>query len=508
MTKYLLNKNLPIFIVIIIFSVYAVIINTMLLEGSNLNRNISAHDEYLTVSEVYNIINPASVRHGFMAVVSGDIQYYGRFMFYCDALIAYIPYKIWGLEGAIFTIRLTHQIFLTAGIMLLGLGFLKNNTAKVMFFTGAFFCYYTFYFTAIPKPESYQLFFLALFFIQFSKKEYSPGKYFIWLGIAFGLKFNIVVFFPILFLIIMTKGHTKNFWKGVLFFLIGFLISNPYIILGFVKPIFFQTYLNNTIYFVNNVDDSSDVNFWSWFWHVFPNIYFGNRYVFIFTLAILTYLIVKLTNKEKINVFVSPHLMFLLCGSLLLLSIMVFTKRLYAHYLYLGYIFIILSLIMLTFELIINSKIKIIAISIIVFGSVTYFAYPKTSILKERIHSKETSLKQYNIIKHLLSSKSDPVIVQDIGVYYKFDWLVTNFVYHPFKGVPPRKKKCSKVKWDGTLSSRFIAAEMADFIIVSDFFRQTKYADSKDVFLKDTTLLEKYKLISRSGGLSVYSKIN
>jgi hypothetical protein len=81
-------------------------LNTQLKSASNIHANIGGHDEYLSVREVYSILNAPSARHFVAAVSLGDKLYYGRIMFYFDATVAYIPYKIWGVEGMVVAIRM------------------------------------------------------------------------------------------------------------------------------------------------------------------------------------------------------------------------------------------------------------------------------------------------------------------------------------------------------------------------------------------------------------------
>src|SRR4051812_12151024 len=97
------------------FVIAASILNLQFLEGSNVNYTFSGHDEYLTVYEVNSILNPPSFKHFFMAVISGNVLYYGRMVFYLDALSAYLPYKIWGITGMVYAIRMTHVLFLLLG---------------------------------------------------------------------------------------------------------------------------------------------------------------------------------------------------------------------------------------------------------------------------------------------------------------------------------------------------------------------------------------------------------
>jgi hypothetical protein len=159
----------------ILFLTLAAILNLQFLEGANINGFgayeakgtnggfVGGQDEYLTVKEVYSIVQPQSFKHFISAIISGDIMYYGRVMFYTDALIAYIPYKIWGINGLVYAIRMTHSLWILISFILLGTKFLKINLSKILFYTVTGGFLFTFYFVQMPKPEPIQLFFLALF---------------------------------------------------------------------------------------------------------------------------------------------------------------------------------------------------------------------------------------------------------------------------------------------------------------------------------------------------------
>ena len=111
MKKFFLNHPIEI-LFSILFLTLAAVLNLQFLEGANINHFIAGHDEYLTVREVYSILNPLSWKHFVLAIIGGDILYYGRVMFYTDALFAYIPFKIWGLDGMVYAIRMTHAVFM------------------------------------------------------------------------------------------------------------------------------------------------------------------------------------------------------------------------------------------------------------------------------------------------------------------------------------------------------------------------------------------------------------
>ena len=174
-----------------IFLFLASALNLQYVSGGNVHTAIAGHDEYLTVREVYSILHPLSLKHFVMAIISGDVLYYGRIVFYSDALFAFLPEKIAGIAGMVFAIRMTHFLFLISGIWILASSFVGNAKIRVILLVSAMLCYFSFYFTMMPKPEPFQLFFLALFMRAFVKNNYSFGWYFLFAGIAYGIKFNL-----------------------------------------------------------------------------------------------------------------------------------------------------------------------------------------------------------------------------------------------------------------------------------------------------------------------------
>jgi hypothetical protein len=122
----------------ILFLTLAAILNLQFLEGANINQSITGHDEYLTVQEVYSILSPLSWKHFILAIIGGDILYYGRVVFYTDSLFSWLPYKIWGIEGLVYAIRITHSIWLLVGLLILNTTFLKEKLYKFFFLFGFF----------------------------------------------------------------------------------------------------------------------------------------------------------------------------------------------------------------------------------------------------------------------------------------------------------------------------------------------------------------------------------
>lgn len=153
----------------VLFVVLASILNLQFLIGSNINTTIAGHDEYIAVKEIYSILAPASLKHWLMAVISGNALYYGRIMFYFDALVAAVPFWLFGIKGMIFTVRMVHALIILLSILLLSNTFLEKANHRLLFLIGSICLYYSMYFMMMPKPEPHQLLCLA-WFLNRSKK--------------------------------------------------------------------------------------------------------------------------------------------------------------------------------------------------------------------------------------------------------------------------------------------------------------------------------------------------
>lgn len=238
-----------------LFIVLATLLNLQFLTGSNINTIIAGHDEYIAVKEIYSILAPASIKHWFMAVISGNALYYGRIMFYFDALLAAIPYWLFGIKAMIFTIRMVHALIILLSLLLLANTFLEKAHQRILFLIGATCLYYSLYFVMMPKPEPHQLLCLAWFLNRSKKQEWSFGKHFIFLGLAYGLKFNMLLLLPLFFIVPVLKLSTLNIkqvilsgLKSLVFFIAGILIAIPCLILTPIKPVFLKAYIHETFW--------------------------------------------------------------------------------------------------------------------------------------------------------------------------------------------------------------------------------------------------------------------
>jgi hypothetical protein len=329
----------------------AAVLNLQFLEGSNINTVIAGHDEYIAVKEVYSILHPVSWKHFFLSLIAGDVIFYGRIMFYIDAIFAWIPFKIWGVEGMVYAIRMTHSIFLISGLLILANVFLKQKIHKAFFLLGTGAIFYSLYFVMMPKPEPMQLFFLALFLYYFKKVNWAFGIHFVLLGIAFGLKFNVLLLLPVIFILPFIK-HTieirKNIVKAIqscVFFLIGLFIAIPCLLLSPLKPIYLQTYIHETFMGTGKSYDKQSLTVFDWLKDGFGGYYLGHWVMGYFFLAFCLVAIILQIRRIRYNKDLSSVVL-LVFGFILTGVIMFTTKRLWPHYLWTGFIFLFLGLVM------------------------------------------------------------------------------------------------------------------------------------------------------------------
>lgn len=431
----------------ILFLTIAAILNLQFLEGANINRAITGHDEYLTVREVYSILNPLSWKHFILAIIGGDILYYGRVVFYTDALLAFIPFKIWGLEGMVYAIRMTHSLWLLLGLLILNATFLKNKLYKFLFLFGSFGLYYTLYFIQMPKPEPLQLVFLALFVRAFVKREYQFGLHFIWLGLAFAAKVNALVILPFMFLIPLVqywnRGIKSNILQGLkafVAFFTGFFIGMPCLLLSPIQPVYLQTYLKRTFFGAEKSYDEASLTAIDWIKSGLGGSYFGNSWggfvIVILILAILVFLGLKFLQTKKMSI----PLLLLGMGMVLMGFIFVMTKRLWPHYLWTGYILVWLGLLVFlstqTLQLI---KGGILALTVVFFSTSAYAFYSSglPSYLNHETNASDEIVASQKLYRYLESTYKGKSIGLDGTVWYPYRHFVLSKPYHPFASERP-----------------------------------------------------------------------
>jgi hypothetical protein len=493
MNKYLRIYSIELF-VFVLFIVYAGILNCQFLEGSNVNYTFSGHDEYLTVREVYSILNPASFKHFALAVSAGDVMFYGRAMFYTDALVAWLPYKIWGLTGMIYAIRMMHALCLVLGVLLLARTFLSKSLSRVLFYASVLSFYYTAYFIMIPKPEPLQLLVLAIFLFYGNKANWNFGKHFIWIGIAYGLKFNVLMVLPIFF-IIPFFTRTFNIRKAIvsgLYVLMGIVIAVPSLLLSPIRPIYLKTYISSTFGNTYHYDDTV-VSFFEWLNKGLFSWYGGHIVsgvvIFVVFLGIVFWLAYRLLFKKELNTTLIISAM----AFCFLIPVMLLTKRLWPHYLWTGSVFMMLSVLMY-FDTSKSKKIistSLNAILLLCFFILLSFSIRNISSLFQLEFKADKIIRDSKKAQEYLSAKSGQIVcLQDISVYLPFKDFVSTYRYHPFSSAYPYPLSHKKFVWSksGFINPKNIKDTRANYILnyrTNFELRNTKKISSKDQLMEN-----------------------
>ena len=456
-------------IVFIIFILYSGTLNLQFLNGANINYTFSGHDEYLTVKEVYSILEPASLKHFVLAIASGDIMIYGRVVFYVDAIIAYLPYKIFGLEGMVYSIRMTHVLFIFFGLTICSRIFLREKIYRVLFYLVILSLYYTSYFIMIPKPEPIQLFFISVFLYFGNKKQWLFGKHFFWLGLAYGAKFNALMILPLFFILPLFKekiNWKKNF-ISVIWFLSGVFIAVPALLLSPFNLKFFESYVNSTFKNTDHYDDVK-IGFWDWIQNGFTTFYSGHIILTILLSVFFSIILLIGVWKYFKTSKIEDYLIISLIGFSLIFPVMILTKRIWPHYLWTGFIFFMLSIFIyfqsINVKLILKKNISI-ALSITVL-IITSFSISKQLNLieleKNQMSIKKNSIKAHNYIK---SINNKFICVQDISVFYSFDDFLISSRYHPFSSPYPYPESSKKIVWSSFINPKVISNTKSNYIL-------------------------------------------
>ncbi len=445
MSRFDLVKCRVELVFITMFLLIAAILNLQFLSGANLNSAIAGHDEYLTIKDVYSIIRPLSFKHFFLAVMHGSFLAYGSLMFYLDALIAFIPYKLFGLEGMVYTIRMTHAFFLVSGLSLLSHTFLRTGLSKILFMLSSLAVAHSFYFAMMPKPEPIQLFFFALFLYYFKKNEWNYGRHFLWLGMAFGLKITLLIFLPFIF-IAPLFSQVKIEWKtklkegigAFLFFLLGFIVAVPYLLLAFVRPTYIDSFLDANLRNTSKDYDDSSISLFDWLGEGLAGPYFGQESLgLIFLLLIIFVFCWRAFMMVKEKAFKGEILLSFL-GLIFIVFIALKVDRLWPHYMWMGYVLSVLALNELhgaTKNAFIKKGLATISTGIVLliaseFVSVNYEKYFLVDQQPEIVTRMHDSEQLFRYIEESLDQGLD--VATDGTIHYPYSQFVTADPYHPF----------------------------------------------------------------------------
>ncbi len=453
----------------VLFIIYATLLNLQFLEGANVNYTFSGHDEYLTVREVFSILNPASFKHFFMGIVAGDVLFYGRMMFYVDAFFAFLPFKMFGINGLVFSIRMMHVLYLFFGLAILARTFLKNEISRAVFYLVVLTWYYSAYFIMIPKPEPLQLLVLAMFLYFGLKNNWAYGKHFILLGLGYGLKFNVLMILPLFFLLpFFTKQFNfKNAFLSGIYFFAGVLIAVPALLLSPIKPVFLKGYLQATFGNTKHYDDSvTTVSGWlsdGLFKFYSGNSILGVVVLIVFFVSMMVSFFHFIKKKQ-----IPSSLIVSLVGFCLLAPVILLTNRLWSHYLWTGSVFMMLGLIAFLDSSLYELKrgkwiqFSVYLIFLVISASSLSLIKPLFSLNEK---SKEITQNSTRAYRYLKEKQKAFTVIQDISVGYPYQHFLEVGRYHPFADPYPYTVPTQKFYWVDFINPKTIETNRANYII-------------------------------------------
>ncbi|CAK0769676.1 ABC-2 type transport system permease protein [Azospirillaceae bacterium] len=317
-------------------------------------------DEMITLDQVMDIFHSHSFKDIIKNIVGND-QRYGRPLVYLSSLFALPAWIVGGEQSIIISIRMTQVLALGIGYYILACSLINSKTLRLLAFVTMAALPNTAYFSSVPKPEPFQMLFLSLFFWFFFKKKRILGCSWILLGIAYGMKISILPLIPVLFVFVWCSLSLVH-WKSR--FLVLLVNSAPYFVLGFflaVPCIIYKSngwaeYLQSTFFGLGHGSDSDQINFFSWAGYVLNGSFSYSRtssaliIIGIFLLMVIVLISAIKTfikNRRRGMTFVlgliveslyASGLVVLLCGLILVLSVMLNVKRLsgWGYYIHVG----------------------------------------------------------------------------------------------------------------------------------------------------------------------------
>jgi hypothetical protein len=334
----------------------------------------------------------------------------------------------------------------------------------------------------VPKPEPLQLLLLAIFLIKAHKVNWQFGWHFVWLGLAYGAKFDVLTVLPLFFILPYILGYRKiaDGVKSIIAFFAGLIISIPCLLLAPVKPIFLKTYLGNTFGKTEQYDDTG-VAFITWIKTGWLGAFSGGFWIGMTLVAIVICVLINGTKNYLKHKQFEIYFLITLIGLGFLLPVMLFTERLWPHYLWKGHVFLLLGTgIFVQPKLNFKKFNYILMILITVGGCLSIISQGKYlfSLEKQSKTLIENSHLAYSYIK---TQKNSFVSVQDISVYYPFNYALKENPYHPFAEKKSYNLENQQYRWSGFISPQILRNFNADFLIVNkrDFENQELNSNSK-----------------------------
>lgn len=318
-------------------------------------------DERITFNGVKQILHSTGFIDLMSNIVGGDHRY-GRILSYSSAAAAFFPELISGEKGQIIAVRMFHASILYASYCVLVFSFIKSWLFRNIGLIILIAIPSTSYYSGMPKPEPLQLLFLSIFLYYASKKDYSFGFHWVFLGLSFGSKISVIPLASLWFIALFVykyrkmndkKPLLKSAFITSLYFILGWFIAEPLPLQSILtlNPNKFSIYLNSTFRNTTPGSDNPQVTFFTWLNYIFSDYFSIPFMLWLFIIPLFIILYFK-SIKSYIHDIDRPKIIsgwiFAVASIVLILPILFTTKRLWGFYLLNGIVLGCMSIIILS----------------------------------------------------------------------------------------------------------------------------------------------------------------
>ncbi len=423
-------------VILALFLIFTCYLNTFQIDGTcGYQDRFTQFDELIAIGNVNAMLTPESAKHFVFYTISGNTVMYGRAIFYIDAITSFIPYKIWGLSGQIVATRITHTLSLLVAFYIFIILFIDKKNALLRSVIALLLCLmpYTLYFCIVPKPEPFLLLFIALFCYFSIKFNFQKLWPFLFLGLAFATKISVLSIVPIFTTFIWLKSDLpwlKKIFLTGFYFIFGLIIGVPTLLLGVVKPIYWQYYFSHTFGTIKQDYDDASITFFTWLKYIGFE-YFSLYWIVIIPLLLLPIglLIYKIVKNKKITF---QQLLFV-SGLFVIILVSISTKRMWPQYLYFGWVLFFFGLCSIELKKL-QYTITITFLLLGVGELKTVLNHTKYLIDRENdIAFQSTKQNSTKILKHLVNGINSSPIFIDVSAYLPNSLFIKHCRYQPFE---------------------------------------------------------------------------
>ena len=470
-------------------------------------------DERLSFDGIKKILHPCNFNGFLFQVFDGTYQFYGRIFWNLGALFSYLPEKLYLNTGQIIANRFLQYILILSSYFIIAFGLIRGWFLRILMLLIFLSVPYTSYFMTMPKPEPLQLLFISLFIYYYIKNKAIFSNYWIFLGLALGVKISTLPLIPFYFAIsyfsIYKKikfNHLINSISIISFpILIGLSISVPILIpttalillgiifakyiiknyksekvksylfiLSYTIFVFIYCYekvfiwIQSTLFNTSHSVDKSNVDFIDWFKFLSNEWLVGPKLLNIFLIIILfffaIYTLLK-TNRRSVYTF-KLNLPFTIFFSGVILNILIclFTKRLWGHYLYLGTTIIFIGLILIIEKYYFERK----DIKLNKYDKISVFIVLLSILFYTTNYWIPNTYKDLNNYAHRTKKE-----------VYKKDYKSYNIMNKYLKTLSDIKKTPINISIDPSL----FQPNNTDHLIFSECFGKVNWEDSPDIII-------------------------